>query len=404
MIAERFPMSSGEVMNIETMSQFYDTMKLYCCVFDIEFLNLRPKIYLDNYISVSRCWGVKNPVVNNGRLVSCDDCYTTITEVDFQIIERCYEWDKIKIGVFRKYKRGYLPTDFVKSIIKLYQDKTTLKDVEGKEIEYLKSKESVNSAYGMIVTDIVKPEVIYNEDWGIELPDFEKVIAKYNGNRNRFLFFPWGIYVTAYARLNLWSGILAFGNDYVYSDTDSIKSINTHAHMDYINRYNEIITRKLETALKYHGLPLDSVRPKTIDGVEKPLGVWDSENKMIDEDGHSIAYTRFKTLGAKRYMVEKAEGINITVSGLNKKICVPYLKETYEDPFEAFTDDLYIPADYTGKNTHTYIDEEMEGDIEDYQGHKAHYHEKSAVHLSASDYSLSISDQYLNYIQSIGTF
>ena len=47
-----------------------------------------------------------------------------------------YKWEKIRIYNFRRYKKDYLPTDFVKAILKLYRDKTTLKDVTGKEIQY----------------------------------------------------------------------------------------------------------------------------------------------------------------------------------------------------------------------------------------------------------------------------
>ena len=397
MVSEKFPMSSSEVVEIKNKEDFERNLKLYCCLFDIEIDGLMSELWFENYLSISRCWGVRGAVVNNGRIVSAEHLYTTVTETDFAIMKKFYTWKQIKIGKFRRYKKDYLPTDFIKAILKLYRDKTTLKGIEGKEIEYLKSKEMLNSCYGMAVTDIVRDDIIYTDHWLTsdekEPVDVEKAISQYNNNSSRFLFYPWGVWVTAYARRNLFSGIVAFGCDYVYSDTDSIKAINHEKHMDYINKYNDMIRTQLYEAMKYHGIPRDAIEPETIKGVKKCLGVWDYEGK----------YTRFKTLGAKRYMVEKDGEINITVSGLNKKICVPYLMKKWgkKDVFEHFNDDLYIPPEYTGKNTHTYIDDERIGTVTDYLGNVANYKELSGVHLMKADYSLSISREYSDYLRQI---
>lgn len=406
MVCEKFPMSSGEKIEIKSHEELEKNLKLYCCLFDIEINDLQSKVFFDSYISISRCWGVKNAVVNNGRIVSASRVCLTVTEQDYMIIKKFYSWSSSKIANFRRYKKGYLPTDFVKAILKLYHDKTTLKGVENKEIEYLKSKEMLNSCYGMAVTDIVRPEIIYTNDWDDpELPDIEKAIKDYNNSRSRFLFYPWGVWVTAYARRNLFTGILEFNNDYVYSDTDSIKVLNANKHMDYINKYNKIIREQLLKAMKFHGISPDAIEPETIEGVKKCLGQWDF-------DGH---YSSFKTIGAKRYLVrystdprnKKKDWLkyNLTVSGLNKKKCVPYLLKKYgkKGIFNAFTNNLYIPPEHTGKNTHTYIDEPRAGVVVDYLGTPGKYNELSGVHLEKCDYSLSISREYLNYILMVDT-
>ena len=62
---------------------------------------------------------------------------------------------------------------------------------------------------------------------------------------------------------------------------------------------------------------------------------------------------------------------------------------------------MYVPEDYTGKMTHTYIDEPISGEITDYLGTTAEYNELSAVHLSKQDYCLSISRDYADYLSSI---
>lgn len=394
MISEKFPMSKGEYVEIKTYEELENNIQNYCCILDIKIFNLQPKVTFENYLSSSHCRKLKNVVENNGRVVSADYLETTITEQDYFIMKYFYSWDNIIINKCIRYKKGYLPTDFIKSILKLYVDKTQLKGVKDKEVEYLVSKENVNSCYGMCVTDICKEDIIYNgiDCWEKEPPNIEKLINKYNKSKRRFLSYPWGIWVTAYARFNLFTGICEFKDDYIYSDTDSIKVQNSNNHKTYLDMYNKLVRIKLQKAMKYHNLPLEMCSPKTIKGVEKTLGVWDYE----------CTYSRFKTLGAKRYMTECDGEISITVSGLNKHIAVPYLKEKYGNKiFEAFNDNLYIPPEFTGKMTHTYIDEEIEGYIEDYLGNKEYYHELSGTHLENCDYSLSISQKYINYILGI---
>lgn len=406
MLAEKFPMSPGKIIRIENMAMFEKNLKLYCCLFDIKFYGLQSKLYHDSYISLSRCWKKTNCTVNNGRIVAADEIGLTITEQDFYIIRDYYTWHGIAIGTFRRYRKDYLPTDFVKSILKLYTDKTTLKGVEGAEERYTIAKGMLNACYGMCVTDIVRDVIEYTDEWQISAPNLGDAIEQYNNSKSRFLFYPWGVWVTAYARRNLFTGITEFGRDYIYSDTDSIKIINAEKHANYIRCYNRAIQAKLSYAMKRHGLPADAVRPKTIDGDIKPLGVWDF-------DGH---YRRFKTLGAKRYMTEysndprnksKRNEISITVSGLNKRTCVPYLKTQAQklgiDIFAIFNDNMDVPADYTGKMTHTYIDEPKTGMITDYLGNTAEYTSLSGVHLENAPYSLSIALEYARYILGLRT-
>lgn len=402
MISEKFPMSTSEQIEIKSMREFNDNLQHYCCLFDVKFEKIEPRMWCENYISESRCTHITGEIINNGRIVCADELITTITEQDFFIIQKFYKWEHMYIGTFRRYKKGYLPKPFIQSILKLYADKTQLKNVDGKEIEYLKSKGMLNSCYGMAVTAIIRDEIEYTDDWNAPTPpDFAAKLNEYNNDPNRFLFFPWGIWVTAYARKNLFTGIYEFNNDYVYSDTDSIKVRNIEKHLKYITDYNDWITSRLKTAMKYHNLPVEMIEPMTINGDKKPLGVWDF-------DGH---YLKFKTLGSKRYLVmysnDERNGknigkINLTVSGLNKKIATPYMLGKYGDTiFENFTDELYIPQGKTGKLTHTYIDTYMSGTVTDYLGNVGKFSELSAVHLSESDYSLKLSKKYIDYLLNI---
>jgi hypothetical protein len=394
MVAEMFPMSRGKKIEVHNKKEFENYLKYYCCMFDIELTNVKPKVFYENPLSLSRCYGIENPITNNGRVVYADKLRTTVTEQDFFILRDFYEWDKMGIADFRIYHKGYLPTDFVKAILKLYEDKTTLKGVKGKEVEYLAGKAMLNACYGMAVTDIVRDENVYIDDWSLKPADILAQVKKYNHSKNRFLFYPWGIWVTAYARRNLFTGIKEFKTDYIYSDTDSIKVINYNKHKNYIDCYNKNIEKKLYMACKHHGIDFNKVKPKTIQGKEKLLGVWDFEG----------IYKRFKSIGAKRYLVENQDGsISMTVSGVNKKVALPYLLEKYgkDELFKKFNHGLSIPAEYTGKNTHTYIDTERQGLVKDYKGQYLEFDELSSVHLEGASFEMSLSRMYLDYLKGI---
>ena len=404
----KFPMSKGHEHKVKNKTDFEESIDLYCCLFDVELTNVQSKFMYDAYISRSRCVQCDNPVLSNGRVVSADRLLITITEQDYKIIKNVYTWDKIKIGKMIRYERGYLPRDFVKSVLELYKSKTELKGLEGDDengvpysVTYLARKEMLNSCYGMTVTDIVRDDIIYSDDWKEESPDLKKSIEAYNNNKGRFLFYPWGVWTTACARTAVWSAIFNLKDDYIYSDTDSVKFKHPEKHQEYFDRYNKMITEQLKRTCEHFDFPEEYIHPKNNKGKEKQLGIWDFDG----------LYNQFKTLGAKRYLCQYADDIrngedsgkySLTVSGLNKKKTMPYLMEKYgSNIFNAFTDGLYIPASYTGKNTHTYIDDIQSGVLTDYQGNKARYNEYSSIHLGASDYSLSIAQEYISFLLNI---
>ena len=407
MVSEKFPMSKPIPVEIKDEKDFANHLKAYSCLFDCKFVNIRSKVDYENYISKSRCTQIENYYINNGRVVEADILKITLTEQDFFIINDMYEWDSMEISNFHKFYKNYLPKDFILTILELYKNKTELKGVKDKEVEYLVSKGMINSCYGMCVTDICRDEHIYDNDtWSTTPQNVESVIEEYNNNPQRFLYYAWGVWVTAYARRNLFSGIKEFAMDYIYSDTDSLKVINADKHQKYIDNYNKQILKKIRECLKYHGIPFSMAKPKTIKGEEKPLGVWDFEG----------VYERFKTLGAKRYIyeyIDKKTGkkeIEITIAGVSKKAGLEYLRHTYKDNtsiFKAFQEDLYFPPHYdkdgedkngSGKLCHTYIDEHMEGDIIDYMGYKFYYNEESGVHMENTEYTMSIDAEFMKLI------
>lgn len=397
MIAEKFPMTRFKEIEIKSEKHLTTLCNKFALIMDIKFINIKSKITQENYISESKCYNLEKPVINNGRISSADSIVTTITDVDFLIMGQCYEWDSIEITNVKYAHKAYLPKAICKSVLELYQGKTELKDVDGFEVEYLLKKGMLNSIYGMCVTDIVKDKAVFDGDkWDTEKPLLETEITEYNDSKNRFLYYAWGVWITAYSRRNLWTGIIAIGDDYIYSDTDSLKLLNYEKHKPYIKWFDNDIILKMQKMCDFHNLDKTLLSPKTKHGIGKMLGVWDYEG----------TYTRFKTLGAKRYLIEKENGkLEITVAGLSKQKGLEYMIEKSNDDhskvFEMFNDNLYIPSDKTGKMTHTYLDEPFSLVVTDYQGKSEIVHYLSGVHLENCEFTLSVSAKYKEFLNQL---
>lgn len=407
MIAEQYPCSKAIPQNWVNWERFNEINEKALQIFTVEFTGLQTKVYFDNYISKNKCLDVKGEIENNGRIFSADYLKIIITSVDWDVIKQVYSWKTIKISNQIAYYKDYLPKPIIQSILHFYKKKTTLKHVKGKEAEYLHGKGMLNSCYGMAVTDIVHCEEIYAGDqWSEQPADGQKEIDNYNKSYNRFLYYPWGVFVTAYARHNLWSGILEFKDDYIYSDTDSIKAKNYKNHMKYIDEYNQEITNKLEKCLDHYGIDKSELAPLDVDGIAHPLGLWDFEG----------VYKTFKTLGAKRYIVEnlpyktqhsmaknKDDILEITIAGLPKDKGRDYLLKISNNDmnqvFKNFTDKMLVPADDSGKMTAYYDDEEKTAIIKDYQGHYTKVTSKSSVHLSKASFEMTLASKFIKLLE-----
>lgn len=72
----------------------------------------------------------------NGRVAYANHLLTTITNVDWEVIKQCYDIGEYRIGRLYYYTPGLMPTAFIEVILDLYQQKTTLKGVQGEEERY----------------------------------------------------------------------------------------------------------------------------------------------------------------------------------------------------------------------------------------------------------------------------
>ena len=384
LLTELYPMSRGQKIKIESYDHFKELELKYCIVLYCKFEKLVQKenVY-DSYLSTSKCIA-EGVAENNGRIISAFTCSTICTNVDFDLIEKCYYYDSVTFGSAYIYKKDYLPKQLQECILDFYVDKTTLKGVDGQESEYLLKKGMLNSTYGMTVTDLSNDNIEYIEEWSTSEADIEYDIYKYNNDKKRFLFYPWGVFCTAYARRNLWNAILAIGEDYIYSDTDSVKFKNNHD--DYFEEANENILAKIEVASKTNNIDISRYKP-----LEKLIGVWDYEG----------VYNEFKTLGAKRYLVKKDNEYKITCSGINKQKVSEYLTNEVEKPFEFFDHKMCIDSGHSGRNIVSYIDERRQGTVVDYLGNSYEYNIPTGIHIEKSDYNLEIGEKYLTLLNTL---
>lgn len=392
MLSEQYPM--GKPIPLERKMfhvKHFLGEREYCYLLKIRLEKPHSKLTYECYLSESKCRG-ENIVASNGRVFEADWLETTITDIDLDIILDTYEYKSMQIlGGYYFYKQ-YLPRTIIDSVLTLYENKTNLKGVDGKETEYLVSKGMLNSCYGMCVTDIVRAENIYeNDEWLVDKPSIDvmrQLIDKDNASRNRFLYYPWGVFVTAYARRNLWQGIIAMQDDYVYSDTDSIKYLDKASHDAYIAKYNAGCESKLMAMCEFRRIDFDRCKPKG-----RLIGVYDYEGKS----------DYFKTLGAKRYMTYAGGKYKLTVAGLSKQNGMDYILDkaggNVDKAFDLFDDNLSIPADRTGKQTHTYIDHDMAMTVTDYLGNVATVKPKSGIHLENAPFEMSISKQYGEFLR-----
>lgn len=352
------------------------------------------------YISLSKALAISDPFVDNGRVYSAANMTLTMTDVDWQIFRRCYDVESIEIVDVVMAPAEYLPAAITDPIVAMYGNKTALKGVAGQEVNYRSAKEDINGVYGSISMDPVRTDYEFNAEDGSftpTLPSIEDALDKYNNSRSRYLFYPWAAWVTAYSRyilLMTMYDLIDAGVTVMYCDTDSIYHKPSPKAQSIIDRVNGEVRERLSTAMHHRwfyatdGEVEDALAPKDTKGVRHHIG-------LFEVDGH---YDNFKTLGAKRYAVEKDGEFKITVAGLSKK-AASYIKEI--GGMEAFVDGLTVPAEKSGRLTHTYSEETAHNLITDYLGNTCEMKQVGYIHLEPSPYVLTVSDDYTRFVQRV---
>ncbi len=358
----------------------------YACMFTVTFEGLEVKKNItDPYVPFDKAIKFHNCIKDNGRILSADIFQMAVTDIDWSIIKECYKWKELYIGDIWISEYGYLPKPIRDTVMKFYKMKCELKyqikhaktqeEKENLQYLYAKSKNRLNSIFGMCFTkpvkDTIKQDVTTGE-WYVEKADVEKELAKYYNSRNSFLYFPWGIWTTAHSRRRLYDMITIVNNNseysHCYNDTDSVKAMNVD--MKLIDAYNAKIIELAEKTGAYCD----------VGGERFYLGVFEKENKE--------PIKRFCTLGAKKYCYEDEDGLHLTVSGVNKKLGAKELGsiENFKEGF--------IFHESGGLNLH-YNDETKIQTIE-IDGCKMST--GSNIGMEESTYTLMITDEYRQLI------
>lgn len=285
------------------------------CVFRVALKNV--KIMRGEpcpYLTVDKSRNLANYTADNGRILYADYLETTITDIDFKIILDMYNFELAAIPVCYFAKYDYLPQQIRDMCIDYYQKKTALKGVEGQEIFYDKFKNDFNSIYGMMAQNPVKRNIIVDTDYHYDDSQCEEEILA-DHNKHAFLCYQWGVWVTAWARYRLHEGRRLVDADFVYCDTDSVKSLN-----NYASAFDEYNKQRIADSTKNGAFAYDK------NGDIHYMGVYELDG----------AYDKFVTMGAKKYAYEKDGDIHITVSGVSKKEGAKELK-TLENFVDGFT-------------------------------------------------------------------
>ena len=397
MMSEQYPMSKGkwiDDLNITSYDDFVKFLNDRLAVVDVELWNIETKPEVpDDYLSDSRARKKQDVEQNNGRIHKASYINVLLTNIDLEMVVKSYSFTSIKINSGWFYYKDYLPKEIIECVLEFYWDKTTLKGIKGQEAEYLLKKGMLNSLYGMCVTDICKDKenCTFENGWTTDKADIDAEIDKYNNDPNRFLSYAWGVFITAYARRNLFTGIMSMGKDYVYCDTDSIKFLNMDAHKAYIEDYNSSIIRKCTECLEYWDLDPAMLAPKNQKGEVKQIGIWDYEGR----------YDYFKTLGCKRYLTYKDGEFDLTCAGLPTKAGLNSLLADGTDVqqvFNKFNQEFEIPAPDAGKLGHAYVDNSFEYSGIDKDGNYDRITYRSCCVLFDIGFTVNFSELYDLYL------
>ena len=408
MIVDNYPITAFR--NIRpTKDNFDNIVETKAVLMDITLYNVSLKhIAVIPYIALAKTTRCKQPRCDNGRIASAVELSMVCTDVDWKIIRSQYEFSDIEIKEIWFAEYGKLNNEFRNLLMEFFLQKELLnpdKNPNADKYIYAKFKNKINAFFGMMLTDICNPEIMYDpsadETWTKGEIDLDYMLNKHYKSRSTFLTYQHGVWVTANARKRLQEPLDLIGDDAMYVDTDSVKYVGDHE--EEFKLVNENWLAECEN---------NDIKPYVeVYGKKIYLGTWEDDGK----------YLEFTTMGAKKYAYtsvcetekEKKEsgytmrggdtiGFHITVAGLAKekgaKFLVDKANKEGKEPIELFKRNTVVPKGSSGRTVAYYNDEKEPREIE-INGTKIIVGSNIAV-VDAS-YTFGISDDYYDYLCSI---
>ena len=351
----------------------------YCTLFDLVLINPRLKAGVTvPYIPVSKAATLKgrSEYSDNGRYMrGAEMLKITIFGIEWPIIKEQYDYDDIVImgGYFTE--KGYLPDIVRNFVLELYAQKTELKGVPSKEVEYSLSKTYVNGIYGMSFTKLLRSNYkIEDADILLQDPkDPQKELERYQNSTSYFLSYSTGCMVSTLGRVYLQKMIDAVGEDFLYCDTDSVFAKNPDKSRAAIRA----LEKELTAYQRQCGLPLIY---NDIKGRPHELG------SISEEDYCSC----FMSWGSKKYITVEDGQLHSTIAGVPKKAGARIIGEP-----DNFRLGMVFKGTETGKMCLWYNDDEQL--ILHDEGRPFPVHANAA--MLPVDYILGLSNDYRMCLQ-----
>lgn len=345
----------------------------------------------DNCEFTTRC---KNCVVINGKLLFADNVCLLLNDVDIKALSELYHFENVLI--YRAWyftKKARAPKFLRDCMNNDYLTKQQLKATgQSETILYKECKSAVNSYFGMSVTRLYDCLYAYDED----IEDIKPRAAElsYAEQRQKMWLSPYiGYWCTSYARSILIHYIAKYPDLILQYDTDSLYYI-TDADSVPADRIAEFENDLLSYNRR---ISLLNKRIFNNDMHFDDLGAWE-----IDK----ADYIGFKGLGAKRYLLQKANGdLKPVVAGMVKKSFTEYVEKHHVNPFDVFKNDLTLSRVTSRKLASKYFDNPenkvIPVKVTDYQGHTEIVEIYTYHALFAIEFKMKVAAAYEQLCQSV---